>query len=69
MAFYFLYVHLHRYHLRLFRLFLQILTLMFSAVAANCAAACSPAGSTGLTTSRVLTSNQQLIGTTVNAAV
>lgn len=40
---------------------------MFSAVGANCAAACSPAGKTGLTASLILTSNQQLIGTTVNA--
>jgi hypothetical protein len=41
---------------------------MFSAVGANCATACSPAGNTGLTTSLILTSNQQLIGTKVNAA-
>jgi len=44
------------------------MTLVLSALGANCAMACSPAGNTGLTTSRILTSNQQLIGTTVNAA-
>lgn len=41
---------------------------MFSALGANCAVACSPAGNTGLTTNRILTSNQQLTGGTVNAA-
>jgi hypothetical protein len=44
------------------------MTLMFSALGANCAGACSPAGNTGLTTNQILTSNQQLTGSTVNAA-
>jgi nitrous oxidase accessory protein NosD len=44
------------------------ITLLFALVGANCAAAaCVPAGTTGLTTAVILTSNQQLTGTTVNA--
>ena len=44
------------------------ITLVFATLGANCAvAACSPAGSTGLTTQVILTSNQQLTGTTITA--
>ena len=43
------------------------MTLVFAITGANSALACSQAGSTGLTTSQILGSNQQLIGTTVNA--
>ncbi len=44
------------------------ITLVFATLAMNGAvAACLPAGSTGLTTQVILTSNQQLTGTTINA--
>jgi hypothetical protein len=44
------------------------IALVFGALGANSAvAACLTAGSTGMTTKVILTSNQQLIGTTVNA--
>ena len=44
------------------------ITLMFATLGANCSvAACLSAGSTGLTTEVILTSNQQLTGTTINA--
>ena len=44
------------------------ITLVFATLGANCAvAACSPAGSTGLTTQVILTSNQQLTGTVISA--
>ncbi|HEY2015751.1 MAG TPA: right-handed parallel beta-helix repeat-containing protein, partial [Bryobacteraceae bacterium] len=42
-------------------------TLALATLTANGALACSQAGSTGLTTKQVLTSNQQLTGVTVNA--
>ncbi len=43
-------------------------TLLFAVLGANCAvAACLPAGSTGLTANVILASNDQLIGSTVNA--
>ena len=44
------------------------MTLSLAMLAANGALACSQAGNTGLTTKQILTSNQQLIGATVNAA-
>jgi hypothetical protein len=46
------------------------ITAVFAALGMNCgvAAACSTAGSTGLTAQTILTSNQQLIGTTINAS-
>ena len=44
------------------------MTLLLAMLAANDALACSQAGNTGLTTKQILTSNQQLIGVTVNAA-
>lgn len=44
------------------------ITLVFATLAMNGAvAACLPAGSTGLTTQVILTSDQQLTGTTINA--
>jgi len=44
------------------------ITLALATLGANCAfAACSPAGGTGLTTNTILTSNQQLTGTTIVA--
>ena len=43
------------------------IALAFVTFAVNCAVACSPAGSTGLTTKIILTSNQRLTGTTVTA--
>jgi len=45
------------------------ITTMFTILGMNCsvAAACSAAGSTGLTTQTILSSNQQLIGATINA--
>ena len=43
-------------------------TLLFATLGIHGAVACSPAGSTGLTASTILVSNQQLTGTTINAA-
>ncbi len=44
------------------------MTMILTTLGANCAvAACLPAGSTGLTAKVILTSNQQLTGTTVTA--
>jgi len=43
------------------------LTLAFATIGANLAVACTPAGTTGLTAKTILTSNQQLIGTTITA--
>jgi hypothetical protein len=44
------------------------MTFLLSTLAANAALACSPAGSTGLTTKQILASNQQLIGVTLDAS-
>ena len=44
------------------------LIALLTTLGANCAIACSPAGSTGLTAKTILTSNQQLTGATINAA-
>jgi hypothetical protein len=43
-------------------------TLVLGTISASGALACSPAGSSGLTTKQTLTSNQQLTGVTVDAA-
>jgi hypothetical protein len=43
------------------------ITLAFATLGANCAVACSPAGSTGLTAQMILASNGQLTRTTVTA--
>jgi hypothetical protein len=46
---------------------LRFIALAVATFGVNCAVACSPAGSTGLTAKMILTSNQQLTGTTVAA--
>lgn len=44
------------------------MTLMFATLGTNCVVAqCLSAGNTGLTAAVILTSNQQLIGTTITA--
>jgi hypothetical protein len=49
------------------KLTLFSIALASATVGANCALACSPAGNTGLTAKVILTSNQQLTGTTIAA--
>ena len=46
---------------------MPFIALAVTTFGVNCAVACSPAGSTGLTTKMILTSNQRLTGTTVTA--